>query len=128
MAYFAKLDPQTNVVLEVHSVNNNEMLDENGVEQEQRGIDFLVAWSGGYQNWKQTSYNRNFRKNFAGIGHTYDPVRDAFISQKEYESWVLNESTCQWQAPVPRPTDGGPYAWDETTGQWVVPAADSLPV
>jgi hypothetical protein len=99
MAHFAKLDENNNV-LEVHCVHNNELLDENGVEQEQKGIDFLIAWSGGYFHWKQTSYNGNFRKNYAGIGYTYDPVRDAFIPPKPTPDAVLDEETCQWIVPA----------------------------
>ena len=99
MSYFAKLD-QNNVVLEVHCVHNNELLDENGVEQEQKGIDFLIAWSGGYPHWKQTSYNRTFRKNSATIGGTYDPVRDAFIPPRPSDDATLDEVTCQWIVPA----------------------------
>jgi hypothetical protein len=125
MAHFAKLD-ENNVVLEVHVVHNNELLDENGVEQEQKGIDFLIAWSGGHPYWKQTSYNKRIRKNCAAIAYIYDPVRDAFISEKPFASWVLNEDTCQWEAPVPKPE--GLFVWNETTCQWIVPnhGADSL--
>jgi hypothetical protein len=116
MAHFAKLD-ENNVVLEVHSVNNNELLI-NGVEVEAMGIVFLVNWSGGYTNWKQTSYNGNFRKNYAGIGYTYDAQRDAFIPPKPYNSWILNEDTCLWQPPIPMPIDGKLYSWDESTLSW----------
>lgn len=118
MAHFAKLD-ENNVVLEVHVVHNNELLDENGVEQEQRGIDFLINWSNGYLAWKQTSYNGTFRKNYAGIGYTYDPQRDAFIPPKPFPSWTLNEDTCLWEPPVPYPTDGNLYQWDETSINWL---------
>ena len=100
MAHFAKLD-ENNVVIDVNVVHNNELLDENGVEQEQKGIDFLVAWSGGYPNWKQTSYNGSFRKNYAGIGYTYDPIRDAFIPPKPSADATLDEATCQWIVPQP---------------------------
>lgn len=99
MAYFAKLD-QSNNVLEVHAVHNNELLDENGVEQEHKGIDFLVAWSGGYPYWKQTSYNKRIRKNYCGPGWTYDPVRDAFIPPKPTPDATLDEETCQWIVPA----------------------------
>lgn len=119
MAHFAKLD-ENNVVLEVHVVHNNELLDKNGVEQEHKGIDFLINWSNGYLAWKQTSYNANFRKNYAGVGYTYDSQRDAFIPQQTYPSWVLNEDTCRWEAPVPMPEDGQMYIWDEPTTSWVV--------
>jgi hypothetical protein len=119
MAHFAKLD-QNNVVLEVHVVHNNELLDQNGVEQEWKGVWFLQNWSGGYPHWKQTSYNGNFRKNYAGIGYTYDSVRDAFIPPKPYASWVLNEQTCLWGPPVAMPDDGKMYQWDEATTSWVL--------
>jgi len=118
MAHFAKLD-ENNVVLEVHVVNNNELL-QGGVEVEAKGIQFLVDWSGGHPLWKQTSYNGNIRKNYAGIGYTYDAQRDAFIPPKPYPSWTLNETTCLWDAPTPIPTDGKPYQWDEATTSWVV--------
>lgn len=119
MAHFAKLDAN-NVVLEVHCVHNNELLDEQGQEQEYRGVWFLTQWSKGYPYWKQTSYNRNFRKNYAGIGYTYDPQRDAFIPPQPYPSWVLNEESCLWESPVAMPTDGNMYTWDEAITSWVV--------
>lgn len=117
MAHFAKLD-ENNVVVEVIVVHNNELLDENGQESEQKGIEFLTAWSNGYTNWKQTSYNNKFRKNYAGVDYTYDAVRDAFIPVKPFQSWVLNEDTCRWQAPISYPTDGKLYKWDESTLSW----------
>jgi hypothetical protein len=119
MAYFAKLD-ENNVVLQVISVGNIEMLTAENVESEIMGLAFLIRWSGGYSNWKQTSYNRRIRKNYAGIGYTYDSVRDAFIPPKPFSSWVLNEETCLWDAPVAMPTDGQRYYWDEETLSWVV--------
>lgn len=94
MAHFAKLD-ENNVVLEVHCVHNNELMVD-GVESEAKGIAFLVMWSGGYPFWKQTSYNGTMRKNYAGIGYTYDANRDAFIPQKPDGDYVLDEQTCQW--------------------------------
>ena len=118
MAHFAKLD-QNNVVLEVFVVHNNELL-QDGVESESKGIQFLVDWSGGYLLWKQTSYNGKIRKNYAGVGYTYDPTRDAFIPPQPYPSWTLNEDTCLWDAPTPMPTDGQRYQWDEDTTSWVV--------
>jgi hypothetical protein len=118
MAHFAKLD-ENNIVVEVNVVNNNVLLDENNQESEQKGIDFLTAWSGGYSNWKQTSYNGNFRKNYAGQGYTYDSERDAFISPKPFNSWVLNEGTCIWESPVAYPNDGKRYVWDEDNTNWV---------
>lgn len=123
MAHFAKLD-ENNVVLEVHVVHNNELLDENGVEQEQRGIDFLINWSNGYLSWKQTSYNGTFRKNYAGIGYSYRQDIDAFVPPQPFASWVLNEMTAQWEPPVPYPTDGNLYQWDEATTSWVAYAPD----
>jgi len=116
MATFAKLG-LNNKVIEVLSVHNNELLDSNGVEQEVNGIDFLTKLTG-YPVWKQTSYNNNIRKNHAGIGHTYDEDRDAFISPKPYLSWTLNETTCQWEAPVAYPDDDNRYNWNETTSNW----------
>ena len=119
MAHFAKLD-ENNIVLEVNVVHNNELLDENGQESEAKGIEFLVNWSGGYTNWKQTSYNGNVRKNYAGVGYTYDQQRDAFIPPQPYASWTLDDATCQWNAPVPYPTDGQRYVWDELSSNWIV--------
>ena len=118
MAHFAKLD-ENNIVLEVNVVDNDNLLDSNNVEQESLGVDFLTIWSGGYANWKQTSYNGNFRKNYAGIGFSYDPVRDAFIAPQLFPSWSLNEETCIWEPPTPMPQDGKFYRWDETTTSWV---------
>jgi hypothetical protein len=118
MAYFAKLD-ENNVVLEVHAIDNNELL-QDGIESEAKGIQFLIDWSGGYTNWKQTSYNRRIRKNYAGIGYTYDATRDAFIPPQSFPSWILNEETCLWEAPVAMPTDGQFYNWDEETLSWVL--------
>lgn len=115
MAHFAELD-SNNVVLRVVVVNNAELLDGDGVEQESLGAAFCQGLFGG--TWKQTSYNGNTRKNFAGIGYTYDSGRDAFIAPQPYASWVLNETTCHWEAPVAMPTDGGPYVWNEETTSW----------
>ena len=115
MAHFAELD-ESNIVKNVIVVNNNELLDENGNELEQKGIDFCVNLLGG--TWIQTSYNNNFRKNYAGIGYLYDPMRDAFIGQKPFASWVLNEDTCRWEAPVIMPL-GKAYVWDEETINWI---------
>ena len=116
MATFAKLG-LNNKVIEVLSVHNNELLDSNGVEQEVNGIDFLTKLTG-YPVWKQTSYNNNIRKNHAGIGYTYDEDRDAFIAPKPFNSWILNEDTCQWEAPVAMPIDDNKYTWNETTTTW----------
>jgi len=116
MAHFAKLD-ENNVVLEVHCVHNNELL-VNGIEMEAKGVAFLVQWSNGYPFWKQTSFNGSRRKNYAGIGYTYDTQRDAFIPPKPYNSWTLNEDTCLWQPPVERPVDDNMYDWDEDSLSW----------
>ena len=116
MASFAKIG-LNNKVIEVLSVHNNELLDSNGVEQEVNGIDFLTKLTG-WSIWKQTSYNKNIRKNFAGTGMTYDEDRDAFIPPKPYNSWTLNETTCQWEAPVAYPDDGERYTWNETNQTW----------
>ena len=116
MAHFAKLD-ENNVVLEVHVVHNNELLDENGIEQEQKGIDFLINWSNGYLAWKQTSYNGNIRKNYAGIGYTYRADIDAFVPPQPFASWTLN-ADARWEPPVAMPQDGKMYSWDESTTSW----------
>ncbi len=128
MASFAKIGLNGKVI-EIQSVVNEVLHDSNGVEQENIGINFLTILTG-WAIWKQTSYNTfggvhnndgtPFRKNFAGIGHTYDEDRDAFIPQKPYASWTLNEETCQWEAPVVKPDDGKIYLWNEETQQWDV--------
>ena len=116
MASFAKIG-LNNKVISVHSVHNNELKDANGVEQENIGIDFLTKLTG-WAIWKQTSYNGNFRKNHAGIGYTYDEDRDAFIAPKSFNSWILNEETCIWEAPSDMPDDGERYKWNESTTTW----------
>ena len=126
MATFAKIG-LNNKVIEVLSVHNNELKDSNGVEQENIGIDFLTKLTG-WSIWKQTSYNTNggihklggtpLRKNHASIGYTYDEDRDAFIAPKPYASWVLNETTCQWEAPIALPDTENTYTWNEETQQW----------
>jgi hypothetical protein len=118
MAHFAELD-ENNMVVAVIVVCNEDVLDLPFPESEPLGVLFLTEWSGEHARWKQTSYNSNFRKNYAGIGYTYDPQRDAFIPPKPFASWVLNEDTCLWGAPTPMPTDGKMYQWDEATTSWV---------
>lgn len=118
MAYFAKLD-ENNIVISRHTIHNNELLDENGIEQEIKGIEFLNALYG-LANWKQTSYNGNFRKNYAEIGDTYRSDIDAFVAPQPYPSWVLNEDTCQWKAPVDMPIDNQKYVWSENNQLWEV--------
>ena len=117
MAHFAQLD-ENNVVTQVIVVHNNDC-QINGVESEEAGVVFCKQLFGTETRWKQTSYNGNMRKNYAGIGYTYDEQRDAFIPPKPYASWVLDEDKCQWKAPVDMPTDGQMYSWDEATTSWV---------
>jgi hypothetical protein len=117
MAHFAKID-ENNVVTQVVVVDNKDTADASGVEKEHIGAAHLEKILGG--TWKQTSYNGNIRKNYAALGDTYDAARDAFISPQPYPSWVLNEDTCRWEAPVPFPDDGRFYNWDEPTTSWVV--------
>ena len=118
MAHFVKLD-NNNIVIDGTVVNNNVINNLPFPESEPLGIAFLTEWSGGYTNWKQTSYNKSFRKNYAGIGFTYDQNLDAFIPEKPYPSWLLNTNTCQWEPPTPYPSDGNVYTWDEATQSWV---------
>lgn len=117
MAHFAKLD-ENNVVVSVEVVNNAVLGDLPFPDCEQVGIDFLVSLYGP-STWKQTSYSGSFRKNYAGIGHTFDPVRDAFICPQPFPSWTLDEATCHWNPPTPMPNDGNLYGWDEPTLSWV---------
>lgn len=121
MAHFAELG-ENNVVLRVIVVANSDTADENGNEVEAIGTTFCRNLLGG--TWKQTSYNGNFRKNYAGIGYTYDSQRDAFIPPKPFNSWLLNETTCNWEAPVALPQDAGTgdppkfYTWNEDILNW----------
>ena len=119
MAYFAKLGTG-NIVETVISINNSVITDSNGVEQEQLGVDFINKLYNTRDVWKQTSYNNNIRKNYAGIGFQYDQTRDAFIAPKPYSSWLLNEESCQWESPIPYPQDGNKYTWNETIKNWEV--------
>lgn len=114
MAHFAELD-SNNIVTNIIVVDDNELLVD-GIESEQKGIDFCVNLLGG--TWIQTSYNNNIRKNYAGIGYLYDPIRDAFYYPQPYLSWVLDENTCQWQSPIPKPMEGI-WQWDEATTSWI---------
>jgi hypothetical protein len=118
MAHFAKLDENNNVI-DIVVVHNNELLDGNGMEQEQKGIDFCRSLFGQDTKWAQTSYNANFRKNYAWVGGTYDPGLDAFIKPKPWDSWVLDTETCSWTAPITMPEDDKAYAWNESTLSWV---------
>ena len=118
MAHFAKIDSQTNLVVEVNVVNNDDIGNLEFPQSEPVGIEFLAPWSTEGTYWKQTSYNGNFRKNYAGIGDTFDAGRDAFIAPKPFNSWSLNEQTCRWEAPIPYPDDGKNYQWNEETLSW----------
>ena len=123
MAHFAKLGVG-NIIEQVISINNAVITDANGVEQEQLGVDFINKLYNTRDVWKQTSYNNNIRKNYAGIGYHYDQARDAFIPKKTFNSWILNETTCQWEAPVAMPTEqlenNQYYSWNESAINWEI--------
>ena len=127
MAHFAKLDSD-NKVIEIHVLNNVVITDEDGVEQEQLGIDFLSNLHG-VEGWKQTSFNGNFRKNYASKGGTYDSARDAFLKTQPFPSWILDEDTCIWEPPTAEPADAGVdgklYVWNEDTQVWEEPIKDN---
>jgi len=127
MAHFARLD-KSNKVIQVHVLNNSVITDEDGVEQEQLGIDFLSNLHG-VEGWKQTSYNGNFRKRYAGKGYTYDSVRDAFLEPQPFPSWILDEDTCIWEPPTAEPADAGVdgklYAWNEDIQVWEEPIKEN---
>ena len=111
MAHYAFLD-ENNIVTEVITgIDETELIE---------GLD-TETWYGNFrgQVCKRTSYNGNIRKNYAGIGFTYDAARDAFIAPKPFNSWTLDEATCKWQAPTPYPNDDALYTWDEDTTSWV---------
>ena len=111
MAHFAKIGTG-NIVEQVVVVHNDI------ATSEQAGVDFLNNLYKTRDVWKQTSYNNNFRKNFAGIGWHYDQDRDAFIAPKPFPSWNLNGDTCRWNSPVDYPDDGQTYDWNETNLTW----------
>ena len=134
MASFSKLD-NNNIVTTVVSVVNEVIIDHNGIEQEQLGINFLkTLYNEPNAIWKQTSYNTNgnihslggtpFRKNHAGVGYTYDENRNAFIPPKSYNSWILNEETCLWEPPISKPIteleENQYYSWNEDIINWEV--------
>ena len=117
MAHFAQLD-ENNVVTQVIVVANDELLLD-GVESEAKGIEFCKSLLGEDTRWVQTSYNGNIRKNYAGIGYTYDPVADHFFAPQTYPSWVL-DADAKWQSPVPYPNEEDKFFnWDEPTLSWV---------
>ena len=121
MAHFAKL--RTGNIVERVEVVSNDI-----ATTEQAGVEFLQNLYNDRAVWKQTSYNTRegvhllggtpFRKNYAGIGYKYDQTRDAFIAPKPYNSWILNETTCDWDPPIAYPTDGQNYKWNETNQSW----------
>jgi hypothetical protein len=118
MAHFAKID-ENNIVVSVIVVDNKDTADANGVEKEYIGAAFCERLFGG--TWKQTSYNGNKRKNYAGIGYKYHADIDAFAAPQPYPSWTL-DADAKWQPPVAMPTDGtmeSPYTWDEATTSWI---------
>ena len=115
MAHFAQLNEE-NIVTQVIVVANQDTADKDGVENEAIGAEFCTNLLGG--RWKQTSYNGRIRKNYAGIGYKYDADLDAFIPPQPFASWVLNNDTAQWEAPVVYPTDGNRYIWNEETLTW----------
>tara|TARA_Y100000310_G_scaffold302361_1_gene339611 strand:- start:87 stop:440 length:354 start_codon:yes stop_codon:yes gene_type:complete len=111
MAYFVELDENNTVTASV-------VVADHVVTTESAGITYLNKLYNKTSSWKQT-YKDGTRKNYAGKGHTYDQFRDAFIGQRPYTSWLLNESTCKWNAPTPYPDDGKMYGWDEPTTSWI---------
>jgi hypothetical protein len=115
MAHYAQID-ENNIVTQVIVIDNKDTADANGVEKEYIGAAFCERLFGG--TWKQTSYNGNIRKNYAGIGYTYQADIDAFVAPKPYASWTL-DANAQWQAPTAMPTDGKMYSWNEETQTWV---------
>tara|TARA_R110000822_G_scaffold63288_2_gene155546 strand:+ start:381 stop:737 length:357 start_codon:yes stop_codon:yes gene_type:complete len=115
MAHFAQIE--NDLVTQVIVVDNNDTIDEQGTEVEAIGIQFCTNILGG--TWLQTSYNGNIRKNYAGIGYTYDSDNDAFYAPKPYASWLLDSTTYLWEAPTAYPDDGKYYSWDEDTTSWV---------
>jgi|LakMenE18May11ns_1017448.scaffolds.fasta_scaffold9445533_2 hypothetical protein len=121
MAHFAKINVNTNQVVHISVVDNWNIVDGEGNEVESIGIAYLESVHGSDSNfiWRQTSYNNNMRKNYAGIGMTWDAGRNAFIPPKPFNSWTLNEDTCRWDPPTPMPNDGKMYSWNEETLSWV---------
>lgn len=116
MAHFAKLD-ENNVVQTVIVVDNSVLLDNDGNEKEELGVEYLKNIFG-HPHWKQTSYNASFRKNYAGVDFVYDEENDAFIPPIPYKTWKLNTETYYWEPPFPKPDDGKKYGWSEETDNW----------
>jgi len=130
MAHFAELD-SNNVVLRVIVVANEALEYKELPDSETHALEYLHQWYGPDTIWKQTSYNNNFRGNYAGIGMKYYPEHDLFMPPSPYPSWVINSITAQWEAPVPRPTtppsQGNIYKWDEQNQQWEEVPIPQLP-
>jgi hypothetical protein len=123
MAHFALINSNSNIVFRVDVVSNDDVDNLPFPESEPIGIAFLQPWDEPNTYWKQTSYNNNFRKHYAGIGYTYSAELDAFVPPQPYPSWTLDVTTCLWIPPVPYPNDSNPfnmYAWDEATQNWVL--------
>jgi len=126
MAHFAELN-ENNIVVAVYVIDNNDIIDQNGIENEEKGIELCKTLFGN-KSYRQTSYNTidnihlsgrdPFRKNYAGIGFTYDSVRDAFIPPQPHPTWIFNEETCGWDSPIPYPNDGKIYSWNEAEFRW----------
>ena len=117
MAHFAQIN-DSNEVIAVTVLADSDCQDENNDESEAVGITFMKALLGSDTNWVQTSYNASIRKNYAGIGYTWDSGRDAFIPPQPFSSWTLNEDSCYWEAPVVYPDDGKNYDWNESNKNW----------
>ena len=115
MAHFAELD-ENNIVTKVIVVHNNELLDDEGQENEAKGVEFCNSLFG-HTNWVQTSYNNNMRKQFAGVGYTYDSDKDVFVAPQPFPSWSLDDNS-DWQPPTPMPEDDNLYSWNEETQNW----------
>lgn len=118
MAHFAKLGPG-NIVERVEVVANEVIMDSNQQEQENLGVEFLRnLYNDNQAEWKQTSYNGNFRQHFASPGFHYDAALDKFIPPKTFSTWILNTDTYIWEAPVAKPNDGKKYYWDNNAVAW----------
>lgn len=117
MANFAQLDIN-NLVLQTIVLSEENCGFQPFPASEPIGVSYLQTIFGADTIWKQTSYNGNFRYNFAGEGYSYDAVNDAFVAPQPYPEWILNTDTYRWEPPVPYPSTGGPYWWDEETGSW----------
>jgi hypothetical protein len=124
MAHFAQLD-EKNIVMQVIVVDNKELIGTNGIESEEHGIQFCKNLFGQHTNWLQTSYNNNIRNRYAVIGGKYDQQKNAFLDKQPYWSWILNEETLEWIAPIKYPDDGRVYDWDELNKCWVLKILNS---